>query len=552
MEKFTIDQVKALELLWQTVSSLTAQKYNAALTDEKAINRRLTNSLESSCFITRDYQARAYFKVNESKIKMLYNELTALQVAEIANRFLKHKDYLLKEVQQIIQNDDNPKQAFKNLLIKGLDKKVSYFESFCLENPEISLRHGEKISLDNYWLNSLIVYEVLTNDPSKIIDSCEVEALIIALVALKSNNDTSKLVDMATDIILNIEIQELDVSAQQTFEQAMQDILIKPISNILVNDNNDSQKVETDFLAGNSFERYNLYLAMSDGQAHYKLEADNKYDKAIAMAFGSSDKGRRPNNEDSYNVVFHPEDPELVLSVVADGVGGTECGEEASLYVVQRLSMFFAESKAEEINDTFNYAQKMHEELENISAEMDELYFYGQTTITCTIQNSQATIIMNAGDSRAYIYNGHELNQVTSDDSPVYKLYQAGSINKDDMRFTVGNNIITNAIWSAEANPEISIIDNQGIEAVLLTTDGVTDIVSDKRMEEIFEQQYVNNPEMVVKEIIKEAVAGEATQSDEAAQTRIDEAGRIALSHTSPGKDNATLVLSMRRKIKNS
>ena len=126
------------------------------------------------------------------------------------------------------------------------------------------------------------------------------------------------------------------------------------------------------------------------------------------------------------------------------------------------------------------------------------------TTLTLAIKNSRSTIVFNIGDSRCYIYADKELIQVTEDDSDVWYYHKYADIEKEDLRFFSNNNIINACIGLCEelCRVSVSIIDND-YDMLILLTDGVTDLIKDKKIKKIIKN---NTKEKVLEKIIHEAV----------------------------------------------
>ena len=121
-----------------------------------------------------------------------------------------------------------------------------------------------------------------------------------------------------------------------------------------------------------------------------------------------------------------------------------------------------------------------------------------------SILGKRKTIVANVGDSRAYIYKNQELTQITEDDSDVWYYHKYADIEKEDLRFFSNNNIINACIGLCEelCRVSISVIDND-YDMLLLLTDGVTDLIKDKKIKKIIKN---NIKEKVLEKIIHEAV----------------------------------------------
>ncbi len=281
-----------------------------------------------------------------------------------------------------------------------------------------------------------------------------------------------------------------------------------------------------------------------------KLIKKNKFNQLLYCAM--TDIGNSPyreSNEDYYGVFIHPLDNNLLMSVIADGVGGYADGGIASLYVTERLGMFFRKMSLEEVNNTELFCLKLEEEVCKINANMLKMACHvGVTTLSCAVINKDNIIILSIGDSRVYTY-GESLVQVTEDESEVWRdYYQKGLISKDEIRFIRGNNVITNALGDTlYISPEIKVLNKDNMKALLLTTDGVTDILADTVLNQIFLEKFMKSPEMIVPMIIEKAVNGKMETLDEETENKIYDAGGYPKYEIIPGSDNATAVLTLIR-----
>ena len=275
-----------------------------------------------------------------------------------------------------------------------------------------------------------------------------------------------------------------------------------------------------------------------------KIVKKDQYNKLLYVA--STNKGLRENNEDYYKVSIHPQDPNLIMALVADGVGGYAAGEIASFYVAERLNQFFISLAPEEINDSNPFILKLKKEFEKINQEMlNNASYLGVTTLSCAFITKDHLIIAQIGDTRIYTYN-QTLTQITDDESEVWPFYQDGLILKDDIRFISGNNVITNAIGDALYLPaKIRVLTNNAIQALLLTTDGITDILSEKTLNQLFHQYFLKDPEKVIEQIIQLSIYGNQETITDEIEERILLANQYSLYETKPGKDNATAVLTI-------
>lgn len=220
-----------------------------------------------------------------------------------------------------------------------------------------------------------------------------------------------------------------------------------------------------------------------------------------------TDIGRvRDMNEDAATIVKHPRNKNIKMLVVADGMGGKEDGNIASNYIVTSLERWFINKSIKEINNTKEIDKSLKTYIKRLNASLIRKYGENHlgSTLTLAIINSKYTLIENVGDSRAYIYKDNELKQITQDDSDVWYYYKYGEVEKDDLRYFVNNSIITSCIG---INKELCTITSEVIEndykIILLLTDGVTDMITDKKIKQVIRR---NTEEEILEKIINEAV----------------------------------------------
>lgn len=248
----------------------------------------------------------------------------------------------------------------------------------------------------------------------------------------------------------------------------------------------------------------------------------------------------RDNNEDRVTTVVHPKNPNFKLLAVADGVGGYENGEMASNFAIMTLQKWFTNLSEDLINNNKYISKSIVQMIKFIN---NYLYIVKScrngcgTTLTCAIVNGHDTIIANIGDSRAYIIKDNEIKQITRDDSLVWYYYESGDLSKEQLRFHKQSSLITKYVGpDFNIDPEITKISNRSYDGLLLFTDGVTDCISDSKIEKIVTKSKKTN---LVHAIIKEAVYGKPPK-------RIPKGDEFCVPIN--GKDNASVAVYLKEK----
>jgi protein phosphatase len=203
-----------------------------------------------------------------------------------------------------------------------------------------------------------------------------------------------------------------------------------------------------------------------------------------------SDKGRvRPNNEDAFYI---PENMnELLLFIVADGMGGHNAGEVASRLAVEEISSFikskyYAKSFQEDVVLLIKEAFKAaNEKIYTMSLQSEQLAGMG-TTATLALFNQGRVYIGHVGDSRAYMLRGDHLRQLTKDHSLVWQLMEEGRLTAQEIKCHPMRNIITRAL-GVDEKVDVDVYDYEykSGDIFLLCSDGLTNMLDDEKIREI-------------------------------------------------------------------
>ena len=204
--------------------------------------------------------------------------------------------------------------------------------------------------------------------------------------------------------------------------------------------------------------------------------------------FGLTDKGRvRPTNQDIYQIEAREEN-QTALLVVCDGMGGANAGNVASRFAAQ----VFTESIKAELTrplDAKERQELMVHALEeanqtvfSLAGRQPEFRGMGTTLVAALVQGGEATIL-NVGDSRAYLFDGENLRQLTEDHSYVEEMRRQGRITAEVARTHPQKNLITRAVGVEPAVEgdlfEVALRKN---EVLLLCSDGLSGMAEDQQI----------------------------------------------------------------------
>lgn len=273
--------------------------------------------------------------------------------------------------------------------------------------------------------------------------------------------------------------------------------------------------------------------------------------------YATQDVGKRRNNqEDSVIILEHPLNNDFKLLAVSDGVGGNAGGELASSHIVAKLASWFE-----------NLNPNLYNDIEQVKTSLNNMLLYilkdleapkeASATLSAVIIGKDKTLITNIGDSRVYSMKNQKIIQETIDDSIVQKMFETKAIpNKELMRFNRNSNIITNSISKQKESiePSYSIIKNTSYDRIIAVSDGVTDCISEKELENLM---MTKNKEKMTSDIVNYAI-----QNDSYLKKTIDNLPKkekrqavkaiknnpdIYMNKINGGKDNTTIAAYIKK-----
>ena len=208
------------------------------------------------------------------------------------------------------------------------------------------------------------------------------------------------------------------------------------------------------------------------------------------IAYGSTNKGMvRPTNQDNYAVELF-DSANTALLVVCDGMGGASAGNVASRYAIER----FAEEVRQEIQP--NMDNTYMEDLLRVGAQyanqsvfelsiQPEFRGMGTTLVAALVQGENA-VLVNVGDSRAYLLRDGAMTQLTEDHSYVQEMVRKGKLTPEQSRNHPHKNLITRAV-GVDTFVDSDLFDYTLGEddVLLLCSDGLTGMVEDSEIARI-------------------------------------------------------------------
>lgn len=199
-----------------------------------------------------------------------------------------------------------------------------------------------------------------------------------------------------------------------------------------------------------------------------------------------SDLGKkRKNNEDKIFV-----DENKGIFILADGMGGHEGGEVASnlavnaAYSYLKYKVPMEEINVEEIRKFLVEAMfKAHEEVKQKALTNSELRGMGTTLIEVLIVNQNA-YICHVGDSRVYLMQD-SLKQITNDHTVGDYLVKNNIMKREEVPPRKWNALTQAVGTSDQIVPDLNYVELKEGDFLLLCSDGLTGMLSDKDIEDI-------------------------------------------------------------------
>ncbi len=230
---------------------------------------------------------------------------------------------------------------------------------------------------------------------------------------------------------------------------------------------------------------------------------------------GKTHPGRvRARNEDAFGVWSDPP-----LWVVADGMGGHRGGPEASRVTVERVAAEWRDGQGPPPGRLDDGVRSADRAVRSAAEANPDLAGMG-CTVVAAAPHGRHLHVVHLGDARCYVLTRHGLTRVTRDHSLVEELVASGTLAPEEALGHPRRNVVTRAVGAGvDTRPEATRWALDGVEAVLLCTDGLWGAV----------------PETAVETVLRRASGAE-----DACRALVDRANAAG------GRDNITVVVAVR------
>jgi serine/threonine protein phosphatase PrpC len=206
-----------------------------------------------------------------------------------------------------------------------------------------------------------------------------------------------------------------------------------------------------------------------------------------------------------------------VIAMVADGVGGSEGGEEASATTLEVAMKYMAHSSDCYFRSDGSDAGFMDtlqaaalESHKAVLARANEGRTMA-TTLTLWMGVWPWYYLLQVGDSRYYLFRDNTLTQVTRDQTIAQDLLDEGVFSRAEAARSQFANILSSAIGGEQAMPVVTRMKADWLNVHLLCTDGLTKHVSDEKIAERL--RTMTSAKQCAEQLLQDALDGGGTDN---------------------------------------
>ncbi|MBL7661537.1 serine/threonine-protein phosphatase [bacterium] len=193
----------------------------------------------------------------------------------------------------------------------------------------------------------------------------------------------------------------------------------------------------------------------------------------------------REINEDRYAVI---DSPQGRAWIVCDGMGGVMGGELAAQLAIDAMRRVLETSDSATPAETIKSAIEEANRVIVLRRQNPAFSSMG-TTVIAAMQMLDEIVIAHAGDSRAYVVRGQEIEQLTVDHTYVQDLVDKGAIKPEDALSHPQAHVLTRCLGS---EPRLNLTLQQYYlweaaqpDVLVLCSDGLYSLVSDKEISQV-------------------------------------------------------------------
>jgi protein phosphatase len=212
--------------------------------------------------------------------------------------------------------------------------------------------------------------------------------------------------------------------------------------------------------------------------------------------------------------------PDFGLFIVADGMGGHEHGEKASLlasriigkHVTKDIFIPLLNSEPGGDAERPTITEVMRSAVQRANDVVSEQVPDGGTTVTAAAVMGGLAYIAHVGDSRAYLVSEERIEHVTRDHSLVQRLIELDQLTPEDALEHPQRNVLYRALGQSD-NLDVDAITRQISPGgyLLICSDGLWNLVSNEEIQQIV-LEHQDNTQLSCQKLV--ALANERGGSD--------------------------------------
>lgn len=220
----------------------------------------------------------------------------------------------------------------------------------------------------------------------------------------------------------------------------------------------------------------------------------------MRKAYGLSHIGKvREDNQDSFLI-----NESIGFYSVADGIGGMEAGEIASCFALDELNRLFSEPSGVDMG--LPSTIELHDIVNRVNEDVrTQILQNTGTTVVFALVSGYEAAFVNVGDSPGYLLREGFLRQVTRDHNVAELMVRLGRITSAQAKVHPYRHRLTAYVgMDGEVYPEIGIVPLMRGDRILLCSDGLTGMVSEKNIERVLRK--TPDSETAVKTLVRMAL----------------------------------------------
>lgn len=223
---------------------------------------------------------------------------------------------------------------------------------------------------------------------------------------------------------------------------------------------------------------------------------------------GLTDTGMlREHNEDNYRLPAEIDETSLMkkghLYVLADGMGGHQKGEIAAAITVHAVPSEYYDRVTDlrENNSEEAIIEALSDAIEKANVDVMEATQGGGTTVVTAVLYSDLLVMMNVGDSRAYLLRDNELRLISRDHSLVSRLVEMGKITEEEALTHPRRNVLYQALGQgSDLEIHTTVERLQLNDVIILCSDGLWGEIADEAMKQVLCS--AESPHIAVRQLI--------------------------------------------------